>query len=149
MQEQETEAAEAIIMPPVYEHLCANGHKFDRYLKLAELDQPQTCECGSAAKRLISAPFVHVDFPAYQSPSSGKWITSRTERREDLKATNCVEYEPSMKQEMEKRHQAEDAALEKKIDEHVEKEIYSMDAKTRDKLVGELQGGLDVDVVRV
>lgn len=136
-------------MPPVYEHLCANGHKFDRYLKLSELDADQVCECGSAAKRLISAPFVQVDFPAYQSPTSGKWIQSRTQRREDLKASNCVEYEPSMKQEMEKRHAAEDAALDKKVDEHVEKEIYSMDSKTRDKLVGELQAGLDVDVVRV
>lgn len=57
---------------PVYEHLCSNGHKFDRYLKLAELDHDQVCECGAAAKRLISAPFVQVDFPAYQSPASGK-----------------------------------------------------------------------------
>lgn len=29
----------------------------------------------------------------YQSPASGKWITSRRERREDLKRTGCVPYE--------------------------------------------------------
>jgi len=146
VQRKRQEAAEAITMP-CYEHLCGKGHKFDRYLKLAELDQVQTCECGSAAKRLISAPFVQVDFPAYQSPASGKWITSRTQRREDLKATNCVEYEPSMKDEMAKRHAAEDAALEKKVDEHVEQEIYNMPAKQREQLANEVQH-LDIAVTR-
>lgn len=136
-------------MPPVYEHECANGHKFDRYLKLVELDDKQTCKCGADARRLISAPLgLHVDFPAYQSPASGKWITSRTQRREDLKATNCVEYEPSMKEEMEKRHAREDAELEKKVDEHVEKTIYEMTPRQRDSLAGELEGGLDIQVTR-
>ena len=85
---------------PVYEHLCEKGHKFDRYLKLAELDQPQTCECGGAAKRIISPVMFSIDatnFPSYQSPTTGRWITSKTQRREDMKASNCVDYEPSLR----------------------------------------------------
>ena len=151
MQKQETEATEEIIMP-LYEHICMNGHKFDRFLKLRELDGQQVCECGSIATRLISAPMFSIDatnFVPYESPTTGKWISSKVQRREDMKASGCVEYEPSMKDEMLRRHKAEDEALDKKIDEHVEKEIYSMDTRSRERLVSELEGGVDASVVRV
>jgi hypothetical protein len=41
---------------------------------------------------------VHVvsDIPDYRSPIDGRPITSRSQRREDLKRNNCVEYEPSL-----------------------------------------------------
>jgi len=44
----------------------------------------------------ICAPMVMSDIPDYQSPIDGRVIGSRSERREDLKRNNCVEYEPSM-----------------------------------------------------
>lgn len=44
----------------------------------------------------LSVPSVISDIPEYQSPIDGKWITSRSQRREDLKKNNCVEYEPSL-----------------------------------------------------
>ena len=34
-----------------------------------------------------------VDIPAYESPASGKWITSRSERKEDFKRTGTREWE--------------------------------------------------------
>ena len=37
------------------------------------------------------------DFDEYQSPSTGKWIGDRAARREDLKASGCVEFEPTFK----------------------------------------------------
>lgn len=40
-------------------------------------------------------PFVMSDIPEYTSPASGKAITSRSARREDLKATGCREVDPS------------------------------------------------------
>jgi len=135
---------------PVYEHLCEKGHKFDRYLKLAELDAYQFCECGSAAKRLISPVMFSIDatnFPSYQSPTTGRWITSKTQRREDMKASNCVDYEPSLKDEQTKRIAREDAELEKKVDEHVEKTIYEMPAPKREKLAAEVEH-LDIAVTR-
>lgn len=135
-------------MPPLYEFRCTNGHKFDRFLKLKDYDQSQTCECNAPATKQLSAPMLQVDFPAYQSPSSGKWITSRTERREDLRATNCVEYEPSMVQEQVKRYAAEDAALDAKVEEHVEREILAMPIEKREKLASEVEH-LDVDIIRV
>lgn len=134
---------------PLYEYKCAKGHKFDRFLKLADWDSKQVCECGSEAIKQLSAPAVQVDFPAYVSPGTGKYITSRTQRREDLKASGCVEYEPSMVEHQRKRHEAEDAALDKVVDEHVEKTIYEMPTAQRERLVSELESGMDVQVTRI
>ena len=48
------------------------------------------------AGRLVM-PTVISDIPEYRSPIDGRPITSRSQRREDLKRNGCVEYEPSMK----------------------------------------------------
>lgn len=39
----------------------------------------------------IAMPQYMPDTPAYASPIDGRMITSRSERREDLKRNNCVE----------------------------------------------------------
>ncbi|TIL77011.1 MAG: hypothetical protein E5Y89_19870 [Mesorhizobium sp.] len=44
----------------------------------------------------IVMPNVISDIPDYASPIDGRMITSRSERRDDLKRNNCVEYEPSL-----------------------------------------------------
>ena len=44
----------------------------------------------------IVMPTVISDIPEYASPIDGKVISTRSERREDLKRNNCVEWEPSL-----------------------------------------------------
>ena len=88
------------------------------------------------------------DLPSYQSPITGKWIDGRVARRNDLASSNCVEYDPGMRTEQDKRHAAEDTALDKKVDEHVEKTIYEMPTKKREQLAVELENS-DVDVIRI
>lgn len=44
----------------------------------------------------IACPTIISDIPEYTSPIDGRIITSRSERRDDLKRNNCVEYEPSL-----------------------------------------------------
>lgn len=44
----------------------------------------------------IVMPHVISDIPEYASPIDGRMITSRSERRDDLKRNGCVEWEPSM-----------------------------------------------------
>jgi hypothetical protein len=39
----------------------------------------------------LATPSVISDIPEYRSPIDGKLITSRSQRREDLKANNCVD----------------------------------------------------------
>ncbi len=135
---------------PLYNLLCENGHKFDRFIKLANLDDPQTCECNAKATRMLSAPMFNIDatnFPAYQSPTTGRWITSKTQRREDMSASGCVDYEPSLIAEQNKRVAREDAELDKKVDEHVEKTIYEMPIEKKERLAAEVEH-FDVDVTR-
>lgn len=50
----------------------------------------------SVPKGPLRAPMVMSDIPAYASPIDGRMITSRSERREDLKRNNCVPYEESL-----------------------------------------------------
>lgn len=133
---------------PMYSYRCECGTKFDRYLAVADYRQPQTCECGRTAERVICAPFVQAEIPSYQSPIDGRTISSRSQRREDLARSGCVEYEPSMKEAAERRKVSEDAALDKKVDQIVEQEIYAMPTKKREKLAAELDGGMDVQVTR-
>jgi hypothetical protein len=46
--------------------------------------------------RPLAVPYIIADIPSYQSPIDGRVIGSRSERRDDLKRNNCVEYEPSL-----------------------------------------------------
>jgi hypothetical protein len=43
----------------------------------------------------IAMPMVMRDIPEYSSPIDGRMITSRSERREDLKRNNCIEVDPA------------------------------------------------------
>lgn len=45
----------------------------------------------------ICMPYVAGDIPEYASPVTGKMITSRSHRREDLKRTGCFEVDPPKK----------------------------------------------------
>lgn len=45
----------------------------------------------------ICAPMVMSDIPEYRSPIDSKPITSRSHRREDLRANGCIEVPPPTK----------------------------------------------------
>lgn len=133
---------------PIYEYACLSGHSFERYLPVSEYDCPQTCECGAASTKQLSAPMVLADLPGYQSPVDGRWIEGRKARREDLARSNCVPYEPSMKADYLKRIEKGQAEIDKKVEAHVEAEIHRMPVRKREKLEQELRGGADVGIDR-
>lgn len=62
--------------------------------------------------------------------------------------SDCVDYEPSLIEHNEKRIAREDAELDKKVDEHIEKTIYEMPTQKREKLAAEVEH-FDVDVARL
>ncbi len=68
-------------------YVFRNGAFFDKYTGKAMI---------VPTREKLCAPTVISDIPAYRSPIDGKLITSRSQRREDLKANGCVEYEPSL-----------------------------------------------------
>lgn len=133
---------------PLYEFGCTNGHIFDRFLPLARYAEAQTCECGAASTKRLTAPLVVADLPGYQSPVDGRWIEGRRARREDLARNNCVPYEPSMKAEMLRRQAREDERIGQKIEHHFDAEVAAMPMRKRELLEQELRGGADLQYTR-
>lgn len=137
---------------PIYEYRCTNKHKFDRYLKLKDYKQPQVCDCGASARKILSIPMINCDMQPldrYISPVSGKPITSYKERREDMAEHDCVDYEPSLKKHITQHMNSEEDKLEKRMDETVEKEIEKMTVRKREKLAEELTSGADCEYTRI
>lgn len=96
---------------PMYDAVCAHGHKEVIFSKIAQRDEPRYCEqCSGLLTRLISAPAVRPDIQAYQSPATGKWVDSRAKRRDDLRRSGCIEWEPGIREQAETNRQQ---ALEK------------------------------------
>lgn len=135
---------------PTYEYRCTAGHKFDRYLPVSEYQTPQTCDCGSSARKIISLPNVFIRPEVrYDSPIDGRAITSEAARREDLARSNCIPYDPEMKTDYTRRQKESEAKLEKSLDETVDREIASMPARKREKLEAELREGVTVEPERI
>jgi len=109
------------------------------------------CECGQEGTQVITAPTL-VKCAAdvcYDSPVTGEPITSHHARLEDMKRHDCVEYDPEMKRDYERRIAEGDAKLDKLIDTHVEETIEKMPTAKRAQLWSELvDQGTTAEVVR-
>jgi len=88
-------------------------------------------------------------FDAYESPITGEVISTVRQRENEMKEHDCVDYEPSLRGEADKRVREGEAKLEKMIDETVDHEISTMPAKKREKLFEELKSGVDIEVERL
>jgi len=64
------------------------------------IQDPKTLELIPADKYEPQARrvYIHGDYDTYLSPVTGKPVTGRAQRRDDMKRHGCVDYEPSMKQ---------------------------------------------------
>lgn len=91
--------------------------------------------------------FVSPDI-CYDSPVDGKPITSKQKRQEDLARHNCIEYDPGMRQDFDRRVIEDQARLEKGVEASVEEVVSSMPARKREKLTAEIQSGLTPEPVR-
>lgn len=129
---------------PTYEYACGCGAMFDRVLPIKDYDKPQTCECGAVARKLVSRPMVFVQPDiCYDSPIDGRPITSMQARKEDLARHGCIEYDPGMRQDYQRRIERGEAALEAKIEATVEAEIERMPTEKRERLHNEMLGGME------
>lgn len=109
----------------IYEAVCLKCGKYHTYWrKVADyMDTPECCG-AKTEKRILSSPMARMDmqpWDAYESPATGKMITSYAQRREDMKAAGCRDYEG---RESEERHAARQKKLaedeaEKKLDDAV------------------------------
>lgn len=134
---------------PLYEFKCESGHVYDRYLKLKNYNDIQKCECGSESKRQLTPTMIHVIDIRYESPIDGSPITTAKKRNEDLAESGCVPYEIGMRQDADRKAKSEESELEKSFDETVDKEIYKMSARKREKLESELEAGANCVYERI
>lgn len=135
---------------PTYSHRCDNGHEFDLFLRFADLVNDQICECGRPATRLIRAPMIFVQQDVcYDSPIDGRAITNRQARIEDMKRAGCVEYDPGMRVDQDRRLQESEAKLEKNIEQTLDGAIHQMPARKRELLESELKSGVTAEPVRL
>lgn len=135
---------------PTYRHSCDNGHDFDLVLRFSELEKPQFCECGSPATRVICAPMVFVQADiCYDSPVTGEPVTSKQKRVEDLKRNGCIEYDPGMKQDYQRRIKDDEKRMDAKVDAFVEQQFSQMPARKLERLESELKSGVAAEATRI
>jgi putative FmdB family regulatory protein len=81
---------------PMYDYLCAEGHRFERMVSLSRFDDAQQCQCGELARRQISAPMVLSDCMAPKWGADGKLHDSRAswERATDAKGEKFYPLDP-------------------------------------------------------
>ena len=131
-------------MPPLYEYECKRGHSFERVLPVAEYKTPQHCDCGALGQRVISAPTVFASPEVcYDSPVTGKPITSMKARLDDLARSHCTPYDPEIKKDYTRRIEREQLQLERSVEATVEATIEKMPVRKREQLESELRSGAD------
>ena len=88
---------------PYYDFHCDQcHHEQTSYRKISERDLP-SYHCGQQLRRVISAPAIRPDIQSYISPASGKLISSRAQRVEDMAREGCIPNEPGIKEHIASR----------------------------------------------
>lgn len=135
---------------PIYDYHCdACESDMQIYYSFKEHINVTTCDCGQIAKQVVSVPMlIKSRMVYYDSPIDGRPITSEAARREDMAKNDCVEYDPGMRQDND-RHVAESQqALDRSIDDTMEKEISHLSSRQLETLNSEIASGASADVVR-
>lgn len=113
---------------PLYSVTCDHcGAEDTLFRRIADRDcLPKCAACRGPLRRRLGAPAVRAEITPFISPASGRPITSRAAMRDDLARTGHIEWEPGIKEHIDKRK----AAL-------VEQNLAAMD-KTVDRIVTDL-----------
>ena len=133
---------------PVYEYKCSCGKRFDRYLRLADYDKPQTCECGQVAVKQLSAPAVRGDYAGYSCPVTGQWIEGRRAHEENLARHGCRVLEPGETEFARRNHAAAEAEFDRQIEQTAEQLVAGLPSQKLEKLASEMQSGVTATVER-
>lgn len=110
---------------PIFESVCLKCGKYHEYYRKSDdcFNTPECCG-EKTDKRILTAPMAQFDIPnweAYESPATGKLITSKAERRADMKASGCRDWEgmESERKEAARKKEYESLAEDNKLDKVV------------------------------
>lgn len=135
---------------PIYEYTCKScDADFTRHLPLSRYNEEQHCpECGSPARKVLSAPMVRGDIQPYTCPITGKVISSRRAHEENLLRHDCRVLEKGEKEEVDKRRKAADDSLAEKLATTAAELVTAMPVEKQMKLAGELENSSGVNYNR-
>jgi putative FmdB family regulatory protein len=113
---------------PMYETRCdACGKREQFFRKIADRDNLPPCEiCRGTLARIIVAPYIRPDITPYQSPNGDYMVNSRSQRKEDLKRSGAIAWEPGIDKDIARRK------------EEVKEESFKPIAEAVDNIVTEM-----------
>ena len=137
---------------PLYTYRCSEGCYFERFLSVKHYQVPQLCELHQAVgERIIAAPLMvtaQVEC-RYDSPIDGTIITSWAARRNDLAKHHCQPYDPEMKTDHLNRLKDQEQAIDRAVDDTVERAWARMPKAKQQQLQKELVNmGADLTYTR-
>lgn len=138
---------------PLHNFICPNEHLMEVFQPLDRLREFETCSwagCGlESQKRFLRFPYAYMRQDVhYESPVDGRVINSQQARLEDMARHNCVEYDPAMKDDQQRRQKESDERLERNIEQHFDAEVAQMTPRKRELLEQELRSGADLEITR-
>ena len=113
---------------PLYSSLCSCGKRDQFFAKIADRNKRRVCVCGAVPERILDAPAVRPEIPEYLSPVTGRPISSRTQRREDLARTGSLEWEPGIQDDCERRRLESIESDYRRVDATIDKTVAEMHA---------------------
>lgn len=138
---------------PTYNYKCDHcGHKFELIERMRDHKNVTECiMCKHDARQVILTPPIAFVIPdcVYESPIDGTVITNRKQRIEDMARNNCMEYDPGMKQDYDRRQKESDAALDKAVDATVEQAIETMQSEQKQQFLTGIANGLTAETTRI
>jgi len=133
---------------PIYLYKCLNGHTFDKFLKMADSDEEQYCECGRPGHKQVTAARVVADYAGYECPITGDWIEGRAAHRENLAKHGCRVFEPGEQAAAASYVAKQEEEMDKAVENTVDEFIATLPVEERDALASGLEAGLNVDFVK-
>jgi putative FmdB family regulatory protein len=120
---------------PTYIYKCDSCGTFEKVSSMKEHKNYAFCKCNRMAFQVITKPMLIIPKEiSYLSPVDGTPITNKKERSEDLARNGCVEYDPCMKQDADRRIRESDKAVDDAIDQAVHEGIASFSAEKQAQL---------------
>ena len=134
---------------PLYAYKCPScGSAFEKFLRLADYDLPQTCTCGATAAKQLAAPAIRADYAGYPCPVTGAWIEGRRAHEENLKKHGCRVLEPGETEIARRNHAASEAEFDRQIEQTAEQFVAGLSSQKLETLASEMQAGVTATVVR-
>jgi len=113
---------------PLYSTFCLSCRVQDAvFRKIEERDNVGNCpHCGKPVERLFDTPRIQTDIEPYESPKTGKWITSRSARDEDLRASGSFLYEKGVREDIARNREAAAEKAFKPISDAIDATVTSL-----------------------